>query len=61
MKITAPEPLLTIADVADLLQFSTKSIWRWIKTGDLAASKLGGQWRVHPRDLELFRRERLLR
>lgn len=62
MQKTIPEPptrLLTIKDVADLTQVSTKTVRRWIDARDLAASKLGNQWRIRPRDLDLFIRERL--
>lgn len=60
-KITSerPERLLTIPDVADLYQVSEKTVRRWIEARDLPAAKLGSQWRVRPRDLEIFVRDRL--
>ncbi len=51
-------PLLTINDVANFCRVSPKTAWRWVKSGDLAAYKLGAQWRVSRRDLDLFIRER---
>jgi excisionase family DNA binding protein len=54
-----PPRLLTIKDVARLLQVSDKTIRRLIESRDLPAIKLGAQWRIRPRDLELFVRERL--
>ena len=54
-----PEQLLTIADAAELLRVSEKTIRRWIKARDLTAAQLGNQWRIRPRDLDLFVRERL--
>ena len=54
-----PERLLTIPDVADLYQVSEKTVRRWIDARDLPAAKLGNQWRVRPRDLEIFVRDRL--
>jgi excisionase family DNA binding protein len=57
----APERLLTIPETANQLQVSVKTIRRWIGAGDLAAAKLGAQWRIRPRDLEHFVRDRLVR
>lgn len=54
-----PEPLLTIPEVALLLKVSEKTVRRWITDKELPAARLGGQWRIRPRDLELFVRERL--
>ena len=48
---------LTIADVAELLQVSDRTVQRWIKTGELAAHQLGRQWRISTRDLEEYLRE----
>ncbi|MDE0780032.1 MAG: helix-turn-helix domain-containing protein, partial [Alphaproteobacteria bacterium] len=38
-----------------------KTVRRWIKTGELTAAKLGAQWRIRPRDLDLFIHERMER
>lgn len=54
-----PEQLLTIDDVAALCRVSSKTVRRWIKTRELTAAQLGAQWRIRPRDLDLFVRERL--
>lgn len=56
-----PEQLLTIDDVAALCRVSSKTVRRWIKTRELAAAKLGAQWRIRPRDLDLFIHERMER
>ena len=55
------EPMLTIEDVAALCQVSSKTVRRWIDAGDLPAAKLGAQWRIRPRDLDLLIRDRLTR
>jgi len=55
------EPLLDIPSTAAFLGVSTKTIRRWIAAGDLRAAKLGGQWRMDPRDLDHFFRDRLAR
>ena len=53
--------LLDIPGVADLCGVSEKTVRRWIGTGELPAAKLGSQWRIRPRDLEDFIRERVIR
>ena len=61
MQKTRPEQLLTIDDVAALYSVSSKTVRRWIKTRELTAAKLGAQWRIRPRDLDLFIHERMER
>ncbi len=61
MSKTTPLELLTIDDVAALCRVSSKTVRRWIKTRELAAAKLGAQWRIRPRDLDLFIHERMER
>jgi excisionase family DNA binding protein len=46
--------LLRIAEVADLLQVSTKTIRRRIQDGRLRAYFIAQQWRIDPRDLQRF-------
>ena len=60
-KIPAPEKLLTINDVAALCQVSSKTVRRWITAGELPAAQLGAQWRIRPRDVDLFIHERMER
>lgn len=55
------ESLLDIPAVADICCVSEKTIRRWIEARDLPAARLGGQWRIRPRDLEDFIRDRLAR
>ncbi len=38
--------LLTLSEAADLLQVSTRTLQRMIRSGELPALKVGGQWRV---------------
>ncbi|MCK5273632.1 MAG: helix-turn-helix domain-containing protein [Alphaproteobacteria bacterium] len=49
-----PQRLLTIKDVADILQVSDKTVRRWIDAGDLVAHRIGRQWRVSQGDLDAF-------
>jgi excisionase family DNA binding protein len=57
--IDTPELLLTIRDVATFCRVSEKTVRRWIDARDLIAAKLGAQWRIRPRDLDLFVRDHL--
>jgi excisionase family DNA binding protein len=60
-QVRSPEPLLDIPTVAGICGVSEKTIRRWIKALDLPAARLGNQWRIRPRDLEDFVRDRLVR
>lgn len=44
--------LLTLSEAAQLLQVSTRTLHRMIRSGDLPALKVGGQWRVRETQLE---------
>ncbi|MET0503339.1 MAG: helix-turn-helix domain-containing protein [Candidatus Binatia bacterium] len=44
--------LLTLAEAADLLQVSTRTLQRMIRNGDLPAFKVGGQWRLRETQLQ---------
>lgn len=56
-----PTPLLDITAVSEFCSVSEKTVRRWISAGDLQAAKLGNQWRIRPRDLDDFVRDRLVR
>ena len=44
--------LLTLSEAARLLQVSTRTLHRMIRSGDLPALKVGGQWRVRETQLQ---------
>jgi excisionase family DNA binding protein len=46
--------LFTIKQTAKLLNASTKTIHRWIKTGDLIAHRIGHQFRISEPDMQIF-------
>ena len=50
--------LLTVQQVAENLQLSTKTIGRKIKAGELPAHRLGRLLRVSEDDLRLFKLQR---
>jgi len=43
--------LLTLTEAAHLLHVSTKTLQRMIRSGDLPALKVGGQWRLRESQL----------
>ena len=45
--------LLTIKQVAEILQVSERTVFRYIKDGKLKATKIG-QWRIKKEDLDKF-------
>lgn len=45
--------LLTLQEVAEILNVSEKSVYRYIKADKLKAKKIG-QWRIRPEDLKKF-------
>ena len=47
-------PLFTLAQVAERLQVSTKTVRRWIENDDLIAHRLGRQLRISDTDLQAF-------
>ena len=52
--VTALPALLTIKQAAEHLQVSSKTVRRWLDTGDLIAHRLGRQWRISAADLQTF-------
>jgi len=56
-----PEPVRifhTIAQTADQLQVSQRTIRRWIDCGELIAHRFGRQFRISQADLDTFTRLR---
>jgi excisionase family DNA binding protein len=43
--------LLTLTEAADILHVSTRTLQRMIRSGELPAFKVGGQWRVRETQL----------
>ena len=52
------EPLLTVKQAAALLQVSEKTIRRRMAEGELVAHRIGAQWRLAPRDVADYLRDR---
>lgn len=47
-------PLLTVAEVADLLRVSNMTVYRLIKGGELAAIRVGKNYRIRQQDLDAY-------
>jgi len=48
----APEEYLTLRDVAELLKFSDKTVYRLAQRGGIPAFKAGGSWRFRRTDID---------
>ncbi len=47
-------PMLSLKQFADLVGVSTKTVGRWVKSGDLRTHRLGRQLRVDEDDARIF-------
>ena len=47
-------PLLTVAEVAEVLRVSNMTVYRLIKAGDLPALRVGKNYRIREADLGTF-------
>lgn len=52
------KPMYSVRDVAELFDVDPESVRRWIRSGDLQASKVGRGYRVSRADLEAFYRSK---
>lgn len=50
-------PLMTVHEVADLLQMTEATVRSWIRHNELRAIKFGRDWRIARVDLENFLNE----
>lgn len=48
----------TILEVAEILRVHRRTVYTYLKNGDLKAFKPGKEWRVTPEDLEDFIKRR---
>lgn len=52
------EPLLTVAEVAGLMRVSNMTVYRLIKSGQLAAIRVGKNYRLRRGDVDRYLTER---
>jgi excisionase family DNA binding protein len=52
------EPLLTVAEVAQVLRVSNMTVYRLIKGGQLAAMRVGKNYRIRRMDVERYLSQR---
>ncbi len=48
------EKLMTPPQVARRLQVNERTVTQWLRKGNLRGFKIGKEWRISPRDLEVF-------
>ena len=46
--------ILTTDEVAEILNITQRTVYNYIKTGELKAHKMGKYWRIFPEDLRAF-------
>lgn len=51
---TSATPLMTPQQVADYLQLSRETVYRYIREGRLPASRFGNAYRIRKRDVDVF-------
>lgn len=52
------EPLLTVGEVAGIMRVSNMTVYRLIKSGQLAAIRVGKNYRIRRTDVERYLSER---
>ncbi|WP_170433117.1 helix-turn-helix domain-containing protein [Ruegeria arenilitoris] len=58
LPITEDAAYLSVRDVAALFRISIKTVRRWIKSGELPATRLGRDWRIARSDLYALAKQR---
>ena len=53
--------LLTVAEVADVMRVSNMTVYRLIKSGDLAALRVGKNYRIRESDVDDYLSQRSVR
>ena len=53
--------LLSLAEAADMAGISIRALSEYVRSGDLEATKIKGQWRIRPEDMKSFLETHTLR
>ena len=51
MEASSSEQMLTMKQVAYYMNVSSRTVMRWLETGWLRGTRIGGVIRIHPKDL----------
>ena len=54
-------PLLTVGEVAQVMRVSNMTVYRLIKSGQMAAIRVGKNYRIRRRDVERYLSDRAVR
>lgn len=46
--------LYTIAEVAEILKVTERTVYNYVKSGSIPAAKIGKHWRIKEADLKAF-------
>jgi excisionase family DNA binding protein len=52
------EPLLTVAEVANMMRVSNMTVYRLIKSGQLSALRVGKNYRIRRADMDRYLSDR---
>jgi excisionase family DNA binding protein len=52
------DPLLTVGEVAQIMRVSNMTVYRLIKSGQLAALRVGKNYRIRRRDVDRYLSQR---
>jgi excisionase family DNA binding protein len=55
------EPLLTVAEVANMMRVSNMTVYRLIKSGQLSALRVGKNYRIRRADMDRYLSDRAVR
>ena len=55
------EPLLTVGEVAGIMRVSNMTVYRLIKSGQLAAIRVGKNYRIRGSDVDRYLTDRTVR
>jgi excisionase family DNA binding protein len=55
------EPLLTVAEVANIMRVSNMTVYRLIKSGQLSAIRVGKNYRIRRADMDRYLSDRAVR
>ena len=60
-QIDMADPLLTVSEVAERMRVSNMTVYRLIKSGQLAAIRVGKNYRLRGNDVEQYLADRAVR